>query len=380
MPWRLIRDPERLGGLVDAVLSIGADLSLPDVLRRIVESAVTVVDAKYGAVGVLDDGANYLVEFVNVGLTPEEVAEIGSLPEGHGILGMLIVEPKPLRLTNLNEHPESYGFPPGHPPMRSFLGVPITIRGRVYGNLYLTEKRTADKFSDEDELLAIALAGAAAIAIDNARLYDRSREIALGEDRDRIAADLHDTVIQRLFATGLALEGSLRMVPPEVAERIERAVNDLDETIRQIRGAIFSLQAPRNRGKSLRGEVLAITSEAARTLGFDPEVWLDGPLDSAVPPEIAVHVLAIVTESLSNVARHAHATACEVRMDIEQGAELILVIRDNGRGLDARGTTGNGLRNLIQRAETLGGSATIANRDDGPGTVVTWRVPLLARA
>lgn len=380
MPWHSIRDPDRLGHLIDAVLSIGSDLSLPDVLRRIVETAVDLVDAKYGAVGVLDEGARFLVEFVNVGLTPAEVEEIGELPEGHGILGLLIVEPRPLRLPDLSEHPESFGFPPGHPPMRSFLGVPITIRGRVYGNLYLTEKRSAREFSDEDQALAIALAGAAAIAIDNARLHGRSRELALGEDRDRIAADLHDTVIQRLFATGLALEGSIRLMPPEAAERIERAVNDLDETIRQIRAAIFSLQAPRNRGRSLRGDVLAITSEAARTLGFDPEVWLEGPLDSSVPPEVGVHVVAVVTEALSNVARHARATAAEVRMDIESGSELVLAISDNGCGLGERRTTGNGLGNLVHRAQSLGGSAAVTDRGDGPGTIVTWRVPLFDRA
>ena len=376
MPWHSIRDPDQLGRLLDAVLSIGSDLSLPDVLRRIVDAAVTVVDAKYGALGVLDDGASFLVEFENVGFTPEEVAEIGQLPEGHGILGLLIVDPKPLRLADLTQHPESFGFPPGHPPMRSFLGVPIVIRDRIYGNLYLTEKRSGGEFTDEDEALAIALGRAAAIAIDNARLFARLREVALGEDRDRIAADLHDRVIQRLFATGLGLEGTIPSASPETAARIERAVNDLDETIRQIRSAIFAMQTPRNRGKSLRAEVLGLVSDASRTLGFDPEVWLDGPLDSAVPTEIVVEVISVVSEALANVARHARATTAEVKINVEQDGEVVVTVRDNGVGIADGARSGNGLENLARRAQQHGGAMVIEKTSDSPGTLVTWRVPL----
>src|SRR5439155_26292720 len=177
------------------------------------------------ALGVFDRAGHGLSEFITAGLDPAERAGIGSLPEGHGILGLLILEPKPLRLADLTSHPDSFGFPPHHPPMRSFLGVPITIRDQVFGNLYLTEKQGASEFSEEDEALAIALAGAAAIAIENARLHARVRDLALIEDRERIAADLHDTVIQRLFATGLALEGTMRLASPEVAARLEQAVN-----------------------------------------------------------------------------------------------------------------------------------------------------------
>src|SRR5687767_11077390 len=138
-----VEDPKRLQRLVDAVLSIGADLSLPDVLHRIVESAVVLVDARYGAVGVLDPHGHGLSEFVTTGIDADGRAAIGNLPQGHGILGLLILEPKPLRLPDLSAHPDSFGFPPNHPPMKSFLGVPIRIRDQVYGNLYLTEKQGA---------------------------------------------------------------------------------------------------------------------------------------------------------------------------------------------------------------------------------------------
>ena len=377
MPAHGVRDPERLTRLVDAVLSIGADLSLPAVLRRIVEAAVALVDARYGALGVLDEAGRGLAEFVNVGLGEDEVAAIGHLPEGHGILGLLIVEPVPLRLADLSSHPDSYGFPPGHPPMRSFLGVPIRIRDQVYGNLYLTEKQGAGEFSAEDEALVVSLAGAAAIAIDNARLHARVRDLALVEDRERIAADLHDTVIQRLFATGLALEGSRRLAPPELAGRIEQAVTELDETIRQIRSTIFGLEAPRARGHGLKTEILALANEAAASLGFEPKVSLAGPLDGEVPDEVAAHLLASLREALSNVVRHAQATDVVIEVAVAAHGELLATVADDGLGIANGGRVGGrGLANMTRRAETLGGEVAFAGGAGDHGTVVTWRVPL----
>src|SRR5687768_3103159 len=143
MTFESIDDPARLRQLLGAVLSVGTDLSLPHVLRRIVEAGVALVDAQYGALGVLDEAGHGLAEFINVGMPEDTVEKIGHLPEGHGILGLLIVDPEPLRLLDLRTHPDSYGFPPHHPPMRSFLGVPVRIRNEVFGNLYLTDKKGA---------------------------------------------------------------------------------------------------------------------------------------------------------------------------------------------------------------------------------------------
>lgn len=364
----------RLRHLLDAVLLIGSDLSLPVVLRRIVEEACELVDCHYGALGVLDDAGVELSEFVTVGVDAATRAEIGELPKGRGILGLLIVEPRPLRLQRIGDHPDSYGFPPGHPPMESFLGVPITIRGTVFGNLYLTDKRAASVFSDEDEAVAVALARAAAIAIENARLNERMNEMAVVADRERIARDLHDTVIQRLFACGLTLQSALPFVEvPRVGERVQQAIDDLDETIRQIRSSIFALEH-RADTTTLRSEILALTGRAADALGFEPHVRLGGAIDARVPEDLGSQLLAVLEEALSNVARHAEATNVDVTVDA--GTDLLLRVTDNGRGLPAElRSGGHGLPNIADRARLLGGKGEVKAGPSG-GTVVEWRVPL----
>jgi signal transduction histidine kinase len=366
----------QLRRLLDAVMTVGSDLSLPVVLRRIAESARDLVGARYCALGVLDPTGTHLSDFITVGIDEEGRAAIGELPKGHGILGLLILEPKPIRLPDLSEHPDSFGFPPNHPPMTTFLGVPLFVRGEVFGNLYLTEKEDGSAFTDVDEELALALAAAAAIAIDNARLHERSREVTLLEDRERIARDLHDTVIQRLFATGLALQGAQRLVErPEVGERIQQAVDDLDITVRQIRSAIFELDTRRLPGRSLRRDVLDLASESARALGFEPTVRFDGPVDAAVPDPVAEHLLAVLREALANVARHAHATG--VTVEVAAGQTLVLRVVDDGRG-GASGATaaGSGVRNMLQRAGALGGTCEIGPAPGGTGTEVRWSVPI----
>jgi GAF domain-containing protein len=371
VPWHGIREPERLGQLVDAVLSIGSDLSLPDVLRRIVDAAVDLVDARYGALGVLDAEHHALSAFVTAGMTPAESRAIGPLPQGHGILGLLIVDPQPIRLKDLGKHPDSYGFPPNHPPMRSFLGVPIAVRDRVFGNLYLTEKRSAAEFSAEDEGLAVALAQAAGIAIDNARLHERMRALILDEDRERIASDLHDTVIQRIFATGLMLEGLLRHLEPEYAERLERAVNDLDETIRQIRTTIFALSTPRGR-TSLRTEVLAIVNNVANAVGFLPHVRLEGPLDGAVPLMTAAHVTSGLAELLGSL-KPATVSAIDVSIELVPGPALGMTVKVDGIGAPSEQDAA--YLSLANRAVLLGGESHVAESEESLSSMVTWRVP-----
>jgi len=376
-PLRGVNDPERLRDLVGAVLAIGSDLSLPSVLRRIVESAITLIDASYGALGVLDASGKGLSEFVYAGMSPAEVAGIGRLPEGHGILGLLILEPEPLRLGVLGDHPDSYGFPDHHPPMKSFLGVPIRVRGEVFGNLYLTDKHGAAEFSEEDEILAVALAGAAGIAIENSRLSARVRELSLVEDRERIAADLHDTVIQRLFATGLGLQTTLRTIDnPAAAVRLAEAVDDLDETIRQIRSTIFALQSPRVAGRGLRAEIVALATEAAASLGFDPTVRVDRLIDMRVGDATGVQLLAVLRESLSNVVRHAGASRAEVVVEVS-GTDLVATVLDDGVGAGAgERPGGQGLPSLHHRAAALGGTLEVTAGADGSGTTVRWQVPL----
>jgi signal transduction histidine kinase len=372
-----VAGPRSLRQLLDAVLTIGSDLDLPSMLDRIVRSAVGLADATYGALGVLDDTGTRLAQFITVGIDDETHHKIGHLPEGHGILGLLIVDAKPLRLPDLNEHPDSFGFPPHHPPMTSFLGVPIRLRDVVFGNLYLTDKRSGEVFTDVDEELVVGLAAAAGVAIENARLHTRLHELALVEDRERIARDLHDTVIQRLFATGMSLQGAIRLVqtdPPGAAGRIESAVDDLDLTVKHIRTAIFGLEQGRAATDGLRQRVLSLVHEAAGPLGFEPRVLLDGPLDTGVDPSIGPELLATLREALSNVARHAQASSVDIEVTMDN--DVCLRVIDDGVGPpDDSAPRGKGLANMAARAQKLGGELRIGVAPSGSGTLLEWHVP-----
>ena len=371
--------PRQLRRLLDAVLVVGSELELASVLQRIIEAAADLVNARYGALGVLNESGNALSEFITVGLSNEQRVAIGALPKGHGILGLLIDDPTPLRLPDLREHPASFGFPPNHPPMTSFLGVPIRVRDQVFGNLYLCDKADGDVFSDIDEEMTVALASAAGVAIENARLHARVADIALFEDRERIARELHDNVIQRLFATGLTLQGTIRLaVNPELAVRVQRAVDDLDDTIRELRSAIFELNTARQPGRSVRQDALDVCAQSARALGFEPVVRFDGPIDSSVDDTVAEHLFAVLREALSNVARHAEATSVNVEINARD-ERLELVVEDNGAAGFDPGPGGRGIDNMRARAARLGGTLSIEPRDE-QGTRLRWHVRLVRLA
>ncbi|WP_262704335.1 MULTISPECIES: sensor histidine kinase [Streptomyces] len=534
---------DRIHTLLDAVLAIGSDLELAVVLQRIVESAVSLVDAEYGALGVLGEEGT-IKQFLTVGIDEETIAGMGHYPRGEGILGLLIRHPEPLRLANLAQHPSSVGFPSGHPPMTSFLGTPIKVREQVFGNLYLTDKQGAAEFDADDEAVLRTLAAAAGVAIDNARLYDDARRrqrwlaasneltrsllsgaepaavlesftatlremagadlvtlaipvgdsgelvieaasgtraedarglvlgaatlaakvFASGEtitsdavsadpratggsaaivelgpaflvplgtrdhvrgvlqvanvpggpvftdavidmvigygnqaalalevaehrqdadrmlvlnDRDRIARDLHDLVIQRLFAGALTLQSTLGRLAdrPQVGARIQRVVDDLDDTIKVIRSTIYSLgEQERSRSEGLRARLVAAMERAAEALGFPPALRMTGLLDTNVPAGHAEHMLAVTGEALSNAARHAHATAVDVSVEVTDTA-LRLKVVDNGHGVAPAVTRRSGLANLQQRAEELGGSFSLRPNEPS-GTIVEWAAPL----
>ncbi|WP_328437220.1 GAF domain-containing protein [Streptomyces sp. NBC_00444] len=534
---------DKVHSLLEAVLSVGRELDLEQALRSIVEAAAVLVEAQYAALGVIGPDGKRLSEFLTVGFTKDQIAKIGHYPEGHGILGELIRRPEPLRLAKISEHPASYGFPAHHPPMNSFLGVPIRVRDQVFGNLYLTEKRGGVQFDEEDESVLATLAVAAGVAIDNARLYEESRlrerwlqaseeithsllsgsergevlgliaerareitgaalavvalpmedtgsltqELAIGQqaevhrglvlpvegsligeafsqavpvrspdiahdgrvtvgpphfeglgpavavpigagdgvrgvvllvreagrtaftakeieplrgfaaqaavamelaerrrdaeqiamlqDRDRIARDLHDLAIQRLFATGMTLQSAGRFIKhTEASERVLRAVDDLDETIKIIRSTIFGLRTREGAsGPGLRARVVRVIGEAAPVLGFAPSLRMDGLLDTQVPEETAEHVVAVLSEALTNVARHAHADRAAVALETD-GRQLRLTVTDNGVGMPPDGRR-SGLRNLAERAEQLGGELELSTPVDG-GTALVWWVPV----
>ncbi|MFF9165167.1 GAF domain-containing protein [Streptomyces longwoodensis] len=534
---------DRVHSLLEAVLSVGRELDLEQALRSIVQAAAVLVDAEYAALGVIGPDGRRLSAFHTIGVSEQQIAQIGPYPEGHGILGELIRHPEPLRLPKLSQHPASYGFPPHHPPMNSFLGVPIRVREKVFGNLYLTEKRGGAEFDEEDESVLSTLAVAAGVAIDNARLYEEARlrerwlranaeithnlmsgcdqtavlrliaqrardiagaalavvampmedtgsltvelaigaeaerhqglvlpvdgsligeafssaapvtsgdvsqddrvsagprrfvglgpavavpigtaegvrgvvllvreagrtafsskeieplqgfaaqaavamelaehrrdaeEIAVLKDRDRIARDLHDLAIQRLFATGMTLQSAGRFIEhPEAAERVGRAVDDLDETIKIIRSTIFGLRAREgDRGSGLRTRAVRTAGDAVPALGFAPSVRMEGLLDTHVPRDVADQVVAVLSEALTNIARHARADRADVVLETD-GRQVRLTVTDNGVGI-APGGRRSGLRNMGERAEQLGGSLTWRAADGG-GTHLEWRVPL----
>lgn len=528
---------ERQSNLLDAVVALSQDLSLDNVLQRIVDSASELVGARYGFLGVLDGrSTRRLGSFAVHGLDQRHQDMIGRLPQGEGLLGLVIDQPKPLRVNDLENHPERTDFPQLHPDMTSFLGVPIRVHDQVFGNLYLTDKIGAPGFTDEDEEVAVAIAAAASVVVENARLYEeserqrrwlrattevanallrpisrqaagqlivdsvrdvadagaaallvpdenhpfvvaasvgiepdpaglpvdmpllrevrrtgqplviddvledervdddtlaalpglqavqahplhfeegtavlvmgwfseqasslwaldpelpygftqqaalvmqvvRAREtqakLAILEDRERIGRDLHDLVIQRLFAIGLSLDSVFASAPPAVAERLSDAVDGLDQTIKEIRRTIFDLSSP-TVPANLRLEIDAIVGEAERMLGFRPVVDTRGPVESTVPDQVAEQLTAVLKEMLSNIVRHSHAGEVIIELDVTD--DIVLVVTDDGLGLDPDQRFGNGLRNMRHRAQNLGGTCEFTEPDHG-GLQVRWSVP-----
>ena len=236
----LMAGPRQLRRLVDAVMAVASGLELSAVLHRIVEAATELADARFGALGVLDAERRHLAEFITVGIDVSTEERIGRRPDGHGLLGALIQDPRPIRVPDVGEHPDRAGFPDGHPPMTSFLGVPLYVRGEVFGNLYLTDKRSAETFSDIDEELVESLAAAAAIAIDNARLHERSRRLSVAAEQERIAQHLRGSVVERLTALQLEMQGTAWLTDDlGVRERVLGHTDELDLTIKVLRDGVF---------------------------------------------------------------------------------------------------------------------------------------------
>jgi len=376
VPFRGIEDPSKLRRVLEATLLIEANLELPEVLRHVIEEACSMTGARYGALGVLDEEKRALSEFVTVGLSVEEEDQIGPRPTGRGVLGLLIADPRPLRIHEIGRHPDSFGFPAGHPPMSSFLGVPIKVRDEVYGNLYLAEKVGWTEFTRDDEALVGALSLAAGIAIENARLHDRVRRSAVYEDRDRVARDLHDTVIQRLFALGLTLQGMAARLPDPAANQLGVAVSEIDRVIAQVRSTIYELGMG-DESRGIRDDISNLVRQLHEVVGFEVALTFTGPLDASIDDRVLEHVLTTIREALTNVGKHAHATQASVSMEVD-GASCILTITDDGIGLtDAPASAGGGLGlpNLRRRAEKLHGTLSV-DSPPGGGTVLTWKVPI----
>jgi signal transduction histidine kinase len=374
VPFRSIEDSSNLRRVLEATLLIEADIDLAALLRHVVEEARSMTGARYGALGVLSDDRTEFSEFITVGLEPQEEDRIGARPTGRGVLGLLIADPRPLRLSKLGIHADSFGFPPNHPPMTSFLGVPIKLRDEVYGNLYLTDKIGWSEFTDDDVALIETLAIAAGIGIENSRLHERDRVVAVYEDRNRLARDLHDTVIQRLFGVGLTLQSMAAGSSVELTDSLAQAVDEIDQVIHQVRSTIYELgMGETNRG--IRDRVLALVRNLSYVVGFDVQVTFDGPIDAAIPDRVVDHLLATIREAVADIGNHASATQASLSLSVREG-QCRLHLVDNGRWLNDRKDRENfGLASLRNRADQLHGTFTIDESTTG-GCSLHWAVPV----
>ncbi len=374
MPYRDVADPAQLRALLGVLTYVHEAVEVPAVLRRVADGARSLTGARYAAAGLADRTGQVLEAFETVGVDAGTAAVIGRHPTGLGLLGAVLHDPRPLRLADLRAHPAAVGFPRGHPPMRSLLAVPLVVDEEVRGALYVADKVGGGDFTTDDERLLVSLAATSVGAIEHSRLLEQVRELTLVADRERIARDLHDTVIQRLFAVGLELQSVLPMAQGEVGEVVDAAVEDLDDIIREVRTAIFALEPAPHDPPSLTGRVNEVCSEASEALGFAPVLRVVGPLDDEVSEDVAAELLATVREALTNVAHHAGATRCAVTVDARD--DLLLQVVDDGSGLGrrARRAPGHGLADMAARAEVLGGSLS-TDKAPGGGVALTWRVP-----
>ncbi len=372
MAFHQIDDPQRLHALIDAILLIETDAELDGLLSRIIDTASRLVGAQYGALGVISRDGTTLSSFITYGINREQRAAIGSEPRGDGLLGEIIRRRTTLRIDELAEHLTSSGFPPNHPPMRRFLGVPVaTGDGHIFGNLYLTDPLDGEPFSEEDEQLIEAFGRAAGLVIDQETLRSNVRQLTLTEERERLARDLHDTVIQRLFGVGLALQISLpSIVNDDVRARIDNVLDELDLTIHEIRTTIFEIDQDHPMDQTLEERVKALSSEVESRLGVLADVKVEAGIDDEIGPELAHQCVQALREILSNVVRHSQATAVEVKLETD-GNLIEVIVRDNGIGFTPNIGSGRGVRNLSSRARELGGNCTFDSKIGG-GTTVRW--------
>jgi signal transduction histidine kinase len=376
-----VQQSEALHALHEATRAISSELSLERVLQLIVDRVRPLVAAQYAALGFVDE-RGVIQQFVTSGITQEQRAAIGHLPRGRGLLGLIVRENRSFRVTDIARHEQSYGFPANHPAMTSFLGVPVSVKGRSVGNLYLTNKENASEFSEGDQRIVETFALHAGIAIENARLHERVQQLAVVEERDRIGRDLHDGVIQSIYGVGLALEDVpdlMKTEPAQAAERVERAIDTLHETIREIRNFILGLRPELAEERGLPGGLRALVEEFRHNTLVEAELSVaDGVPEPS--PERAAQILAVAREALSNVARHARASQVSVELQSPNG-DLHLAISDDGVGLrpDAPTTRSqHGMTNMAARAASLDGELRVES-PSGQGTRVALTVPRESR-
>ncbi len=348
----------------DVVLAVASELSLEPVLRTLVRSARELAGARYAAIGIPDEEGEGFTRFLTDGMTDEQITAIGPLPRQHGLLGAMLTgygdEPKPFRTQDITADPRFQWWPKAHPAMRSFLGVPIVSKGTVVGAFYLTDKESQPGFSSQDQQLIELLAAHAAIAIENARLFELTRELSVMEERTRLARELHDAMNQTLFSLALVAEaGDL-----DAVKRLTRAA------LAELRVVIHGLRPPELEVDGLVAALRHHVDVLRRAHRVDVRISVRGLLELSHDDER--EVLRLAQEALSNALRHSAATRVELELESEKGVRL--VVRDNGIGFDptARSLRARhlGLESMRERARRLGGRLSIESTP-GSGTVVT---------
>jgi signal transduction histidine kinase len=376
-------DERRLRSLIEVGRSVVAELDLEVVLRRVLEVARELTGARYAALGVVNDDRTGLERFITAGIDERTRAEIGDLPHGRGVLGLLIDDPRPLRLEDVSRHPRSYGFPAAHPPMRSFLGVPIVIRGRAFGNLYLTEKE-GGAFDEADEQATVILAEWAAIAIDNAKSVAEDRlkgSIEASErERGRWARELHDETLQALGALRVVLSAALRQGSPETIEDAARqAVSELSNEIEGLRGLIAELRPAALDEIGLAAAIQGLAERIAATEGLAVDAELSfadrDERGRRFDPEVESTIYRLVQEALTNVAKHARAEHVRLRAVARDG-QIEVAVQDDGVGFDPEAPhEGFGIRGMRERIAMAGGSLEIRS-SPGSGVEVRATIPI----
>lgn len=374
-----MRSDQALIALDRATRAIAGELDLDRVLQLIVDSVRELVEAQYAALGIVDyDGR--IERFLTSGMSAETREAIGPLPEGHGLLGTIIRDGVTLRIADISRHPDTFGFPAHHPPMHSLLGVPVRVGGDPVGNMYLTEKLGSSEFSAEDQGLVEMFALHAGIAIQNARLHFEVQKLAIFDERLRISRDLHDGIIQSIYAVSLSLEDVSELLPAEpdqAVARVDRAIDRLHTTIGDIRTFIVGLSTDAGSGlaAALEAMVAELLSESPVEMTLDLAGAAD--LDARLHPEAAHGLVQIAREAVSNVARHSGAGVASLALAID-GGEATLRVEDDGVGFDPRRRLGSGhfgLANLRDRAAGLAGTLTIESEPER-GTRIIVRLPL----
>ena len=364
-----------------AVRGIAGLASVDEVLQLIVDRVRPLVRAEYAALGIVDEGGR-IERFITSGLDDATRQRIGALPEGHGLLGLIIRENRSYRIPDLNADPRRHGFPPNHPPMTSFLGVPITYGGHSIGRLYLTNKVAGAEFSPEDQALVETFALHAGIAMENARLHEQVQRLAVVDERERISKDLHDGIIQNLYAVSLSLEDVPDLMTADrgdAAARVERAIDAIHLTIQDMRNFIFGLRPELLGGASLAGGVAALIDEARHHTIIELELEIAPGLQEP-PAEVTTQLLGAVSESISNVMRHSRASSALIQLQLRDGGGWRLSISDNGIGFDPAGASRlghQGLANIRERVAQIGGDLRFET-EAGGGTRVVIGVPAVA--